>query len=117
MELFGSHWLRFQVAATILYVLLTFRFLKTKKQHWVLGGGMFLLLLVALVAPFAGLAQSTFWSFLLASLLLWAALFWYEGLLVNALQKNNPGAIAYLIPCMAWLFSVPLAVVIHFIIS
>jgi hypothetical protein len=112
-----SYWLRFQLASTAIYVLLTVRLLTTKKQHWVLSGGMTLLLLVALIAPFVGLAQPSFWWFLLAAVLLWAALFWYEGLLVQALQKNNEGAIAYLIPCMALAFTVSLAVVMHVIMS
>lgn len=114
-QLAESNWLRFQALATVLYVLLTVRCLFTKKRHWGVAGGMSLLLLFALVSPFVGLAHSAFWSFLLASVVLWAALFWYEGRLVVALAQNNSGAIAYLVPVVAWGFSVPLAGVMHWV--
>lgn len=105
------------MAATVLYILLTVGRLRSKKQHWVLRGGMCLLLLVALVAPFVALVHDSFWWFLLVAVVLWVALLWYEGLLVQAVQKNNEGAIAYLIPCMALAFTVSLAVVMHAIMS
>ena len=116
-QLAGSNWLRFQALATVVYVLLTVRRLFTRKRHWTLAAGMGLLLLFALVSPFAGLAHPSFWSFLLASAVLWGALFWYEGRLVLALQQNNPGAIAYLVPVMAWGFSLPLAGIMHWLMS
>lgn len=114
-------WLNIQIVVSLVCVSCTLHCFYTKRIDAVAGiffaTGLYLMLFSPLLLIFLALLQDSFWRSVLLGFCVWMLLTWYLSALGQRTSPDNPGWIIIVLPMFIWMFGLPLAILIHLLMT